>query len=107
MKYSNAVFLKVDVDKCPNTALDQGVTAMPTFIFFRNRSKLGICQGADKNTLESKIQQFYGSGDTEDTEGSVAGHVRSSDNVYLHIFGMLALVAVLYFWNTFSKGDTK
>ncbi|XP_043469683.1 thioredoxin-like protein 1 [Leptopilina heterotoma] len=75
VKYSNAVFLKVDVDKCPNTALDQGVTAMPTFIFFRNRSKLGICQGADKNTLESKIQQFYGSGDTEDTEGSVAGHM--------------------------------
>lgn len=36
-KYMKAVFLKVDVDKCQETAAAQGVSAMPTFIFYRNR----------------------------------------------------------------------
>ncbi|KAG7210197.1 hypothetical protein KM043_011752 [Ampulex compressa] len=74
-KYPNAVFLKVDVDKCKETAAVQGVTAMPTFIFYRNRTKLGLCQGADPAGLESKIQQFYGSGDAEDTESPISGHM--------------------------------
>lgn len=36
-KYPRAVFLKVDVDKCQETAAAQGVSAMPTFIFYRNK----------------------------------------------------------------------
>uniref|UniRef100_A0A6P7GMQ4 Thioredoxin-like n=1 Tax=Diabrotica virgifera virgifera TaxID=50390 RepID=A0A6P7GMQ4_DIAVI len=36
-KYPKAVFLKVDVDQCQETAAAQGVSAMPTFIFYRNR----------------------------------------------------------------------
>ncbi|XP_031837379.1 thioredoxin-like [Nomia melanderi] len=75
VKYPNAVFLKVDVDKCTETAAVQGVSAMPTFIFYRNQTKLGLCQGADPIGLESKIQQFYGSGDTEDSESPVSGHM--------------------------------
>lgn len=31
------MFLKVDVDRCAETAGAQGVSAMPTFIFYRNR----------------------------------------------------------------------
>ncbi|CAK9834106.1 Thioredoxin-like protein 1 [Anthophora retusa] len=75
VKYPNAVFLKVDVDKCAETAAVQGVSAMPTFIFYRNQAKLGLCQGADPVGLESKIQQFYGSGDAEETESPVSGHM--------------------------------
>ncbi|XP_076235201.1 thioredoxin-like [Calliopsis andreniformis] len=75
VKYPNAVFLKVDVDKCAETAAMQGVSAMPTFIFYRNHTKLGLCQGADPVGLESKIQQFYGSGDSEDSESPVSGHM--------------------------------
>ena len=96
------MFLKVDVDKCAEIASMQGVTAMPTFIFYRNQTKLGLCQGADPVGLESKIQQFYGSGDSEDSESPVSGHVRNSDNVYYHIFGMIFLAAVLYFWNKYQ-----
>ncbi|XP_011494907.1 PREDICTED: thioredoxin-like protein 1 [Ceratosolen solmsi marchali] len=74
-KYPNAIFLKVDVDKCADTATGQGVSSMPTFILYRNRTKLDSCQGADPTSLESKIQHFYGSGDSDDIEGSVGGHI--------------------------------
>ncbi|KYM98452.1 Thioredoxin-like protein 1 [Cyphomyrmex costatus] len=72
LKYPKAVFLKVDVDKCADTASMQDVSAMPTFIFYRRRTRLGHCQGADPVGLESKIQQFYGSGDADDADDSVA-----------------------------------
>lgn len=56
--------MKVDVDKCQETAAAQGVSAMPTFIFYRNKSKIDRVQGADPAGLEAKIQQHIGS--TED-----------------------------------------
>lgn len=73
-KYTLAVFLKVDVDQCPDTAASQGVTAMPTFIFFRSKVKLAQIQGADPQALENKIKELVGS-DTDDSEGVVPGHV--------------------------------
>ncbi|WAR29944.1 TXNL1-like protein [Mya arenaria] len=39
-KYPKAVFLKVDVDQCQGTAQAQGVSAMPTFIFYKNKMDL-------------------------------------------------------------------
>lgn len=59
-KYPNAVFLKVDVDQCQETAAGQGVTAMPTFMFFRNKTKLDKIQGADNKALEDMIKKHYG-----------------------------------------------
>lgn len=67
-KYPKAIFLKVDVDKCQDTAAGQGVSAMPTFIFYRNKSKLDRVQGANIEALESKIQQLIGSDDGDDGE---------------------------------------
>lgn len=67
-KYSRATFLKVDVDRCKETAASQGVSAMPTFIFYRNKSKLDRIQGADPQALEAKIKQYYGSTDSADGE---------------------------------------
>ncbi|XP_075160092.1 thioredoxin-like [Haematobia irritans] len=64
-KYPKAIFLKVDVDKCQETAAAQGVSAMPTFIFYRNRTKIDRVQGADVNALEAKIQEHIGSGGEE------------------------------------------
>jgi len=67
-KYPKAVFLKVDVDQCQETAASNGVSAMPTFIFFRNKTKIDKIQGADNKSLEDKIKQHYGEdgGDGED-----------------------------------------
>jgi hypothetical protein len=51
--------LQVDVDKCQETAAMQGVSAMPTFIFYRNKQKIDRLQGADINGLNAKIDQHY------------------------------------------------
>jgi len=72
-KYSKALFLKVDVDQCQETAAGQGVTAMPTFLFFRNKTKIDKLQGADNKALEEKIVQHYGEEGAEGEESGVKG----------------------------------
>ncbi|KAI8429570.1 hypothetical protein MSG28_000186 [Choristoneura fumiferana] len=74
-KFPRAVFLKVDVDRCGETASAQGVSAMPTFLFFRNRTKIDRLQGADSNALETKVRQYYGSDEAGDDDNAVAGHM--------------------------------
>ncbi|XP_055382555.1 thioredoxin-like protein 1 [Condylostylus longicornis] len=69
-KYPQAVFLKVDVDKCQDTAMTQGVSAMPTFILYRNKTKVDRLQGADILGLEAKIKQHIGS---EESSGEDCG----------------------------------
>lgn len=64
-KFPRAVFLKVDVDVCAETAAAQGVSAMPTFIFYRNKLKIDRLQGADIQSLESKIKQHIGTSEIE------------------------------------------
>ncbi len=73
-RYPRAVFLKVDVDQCPETAAGNGVTAMPTFIFFRNRTKIDRMQGGNPQELEQKVKQHYGSEDADD-DTAVQGYV--------------------------------
>ena len=58
VQYPAAMFIKVDVDKCPGTAAANNVSAMPTFIFFRNRAILDKIRGANKTDLENKIKQL-------------------------------------------------
>lgn len=66
-KFPEVVFLKLDVDACPETAISQGITAIPTFGFYKNVQKLDLVQGADPITLEQKITQF--SAEKEDLVG--------------------------------------
>ncbi|KAK3713413.1 hypothetical protein QZH41_008512, partial [Actinostola sp. cb2023] len=74
LKYLNAVFLKVDVDECQETASKQGVSAMPTFQFFKGQTKVDELTGADPKKLEEKIKKWIG--DEEDDGGcGVMGHV--------------------------------
>lgn len=67
--------MKVDVDQCPESAASNSVSAMPTFIFFRNRQRLAKIQGADPTALEAKIVELIGSGEftAADDSGSDAG----------------------------------
>ena len=66
LKYPNAHFLNVDVDDCPDTKGAYQITAMPTFVFLRNKTRLALMQGADKAGLEAKIKQFYTESESED-----------------------------------------
>lgn len=75
-KYPRAVFLKVDVDVCVETAAAHNVTAMPTFMFFRNRSEVDKIQGADSAALEAKIKELYESvGWDGETQSGVKGMI--------------------------------
>jgi len=67
-KYPSAVFMKVDVQVCQDLAAAQGVSAMPTFIFYRNRTKIDRLQGADIEALNAKIQQHIGAAGDEGGE---------------------------------------
>lgn len=58
-RYPNAVFLKIDVDKCQGTAMANNVSAMPTFVFMRGRVEIDRLRGADKTQLENKVKQHY------------------------------------------------
>ncbi|KAJ1217969.1 hypothetical protein NDU88_005556 [Pleurodeles waltl] len=55
-KYSEVIFLKVDVDD--NEAITQryGVTSMPTFLFIKNCEKVNVCTGADINAVEKRLK---------------------------------------------------
>ena len=70
---ADIVVVQVDVDQCQETAAGQGVTAMPTFLFFRNKTKIDKLQGADNKALEEKIVQHYGEEGGEGEESGVKG----------------------------------
>ena len=79
-KYPDAVFLKVDVDKCPGTAAANNVSAMPTFVFLRRHAEIDRIRGANKEQLEDKIKKNYASnggsqeqGTSSDSNGTSVG----------------------------------
>ncbi|KAJ3216471.1 negative regulator of the PHO system [Dinochytrium kinnereticum] len=55
--YANVGFLAVDVDKLKVTAQKYGITAMPTFMFFKKGKKVDELRGADKVQLEVLIKR--------------------------------------------------
>ncbi|KAJ3490442.1 hypothetical protein NLI96_g1427 [Meripilus lineatus] len=54
--FPGAKFYKVDVDAQPDISQEVGVRAMPTFIAFKNGSKIGDLVGANPSGLESLIK---------------------------------------------------
>lgn len=75
LKYTNVVFLKVDVDQCTTTSEKYGVTAMPTFIFIKLKQKVDELRGADPNLLLEKIKKNT-SDASEDEDDSGQEEVR-------------------------------
>ena len=76
-KYPNVIFLKVDVDKCKPVARAQGISAMPTFQFYRGGQKFFGFRGASVGKLESSIQKYSAAdavpSDEFEDEGSMMG----------------------------------
>ncbi|XP_066249501.1 UBX domain-containing protein 4 isoform X1 [Euwallacea similis] len=57
-EFPNVVFLKVDVDESGDISREYGITAMPTFVFLKNRREVSRVQGADGSRLRSTIQRY-------------------------------------------------
>lgn len=47
----------MDVDKNDETAESQGISAMPTFIFYREGNKVDSMKGADEGRLRELIEK--------------------------------------------------
>lgn len=55
--YTDVKFLKVDVDELSEVASEWSVTAMPTFLLFKNGEKVGEVVGANARALEAEIKK--------------------------------------------------
>ncbi|KAI5309704.1 hypothetical protein KEM55_002604 [Ascosphaera atra] len=60
-KANEVAFLKVDVDAQQSIAARYGVSAMPTFLFFKNGKQTDTVRGADVGTLVNKTLTFVDS----------------------------------------------
>jgi len=60
MDYPAAVFLKVDVDQCKQSAEKYAVSAMPTFVFLKGGVPIDKLSGADPNALKEMIKKHLG-----------------------------------------------
>jgi thioredoxin 1 len=49
----NLVVLKVDVDECEDLAAQYSISAMPTFVFIKNGTKVETMTGANADKLKS------------------------------------------------------
>ncbi|XP_019421225.1 PREDICTED: thioredoxin H-type-like [Lupinus angustifolius] len=56
-KFTNVIFLKVDVDELKSVAQDWAVEAMPTFVFIKEGSIVGKVVGAKKDELQQTLEK--------------------------------------------------
>ncbi|KAG0292116.1 hypothetical protein BGZ96_004531 [Linnemannia gamsii] len=86
-KHTSTIFAKVDVDKAQDCAGTYKVTAMPTILFFKNRSEVARVVGADVGKIQSYIKSyeggssFSGSGQTLGGSGSSSGSSSGGSNI--------------------------
>ena len=57
-QFSNAQFIKVNVDDLEEVAGLEGITAMPTFKFYKNGQVVHEFRGADKARLLKAVQEY-------------------------------------------------
>lgn len=72
-KYTNAVFLKIDVDECQETAQECGIRAMPTFQFYKNSKKVDEFSGASPDKLKAMIEKHIGGSSSSSSSSSSTG----------------------------------
>lgn len=59
-QFTNAHFVKVDVDDVPDVAQELGVRAMPTFILFQKGEKVAEVVGMNPPALLAAIEKLAG-----------------------------------------------
>ncbi|KAF9215199.1 Thioredoxin-like protein 1 [Podila verticillata] len=74
-QYKHVVFVKVDVDENQEVAAVAGVSAMPTFQFFKASKKVAELKGANPTQLEALTKQHQGPVDDASGSGSSSGSV--------------------------------
>ncbi|XP_048757092.1 thioredoxin-like [Ostrea edulis] len=57
-EFSGVNFIKVDVDENSETAEDCGISAMPTFFFYKAGNKLDEVVGASEASIREKIEKL-------------------------------------------------
>jgi len=57
-EYPDVVFLKVDVDECEDISAKYDITAMPTFVFIRNKQKIDAFSGANADKVKQYILKY-------------------------------------------------
>merc|ERR1711973_644548 len=55
-EYGDVVFVKVNVDTAEDLAAEQEISAMPTFLFFKNGEKVAVVVGANKEKIKAAIE---------------------------------------------------
>ena len=70
---THIIFAQVDVDKAKDVAQECGITAMPTFQFFKEGKKVDEVRGADVQQLTTKIGYYTSAAVKQNTGGTNTG----------------------------------
>ncbi|CAK9302149.1 unnamed protein product [Gordionus sp. m RMFG-2023] len=57
-KMNNIVCLKVDVDQHEELVERYDISAMPTFIYIKNKEKVDVISGANFEKIQEKVKQY-------------------------------------------------
>ncbi|PRP73415.1 cytosolic thioredoxin Trx1 [Planoprotostelium fungivorum] len=58
-EFTNAQFVKVNVEEQEGISKEHNIAAMPTFLFFKGGKKVADLVGADQNKLKGIIEKNY------------------------------------------------
>ncbi|KAI7822067.1 thioredoxin-like protein, partial [Gamsiella multidivaricata] len=79
-KHTSTIFAKIDVDQAQDCAKQYGVSAMPTILFFKNRSEVSRVVGADVGKIQALIKTYEGGSSFSGTGQTLGGSSSSSSN---------------------------
>ncbi|KAG4388795.1 hypothetical protein JHK82_026041 [Glycine max] len=57
--FTDAEFIKIDVDELSDVAKEFKVEAMPTFVLWKKGKEVDRVVGAEKDELKNKIEKHY------------------------------------------------
>lgn len=86
-------FARIDVDQLKSVARECQVTAMPTFIFFKDGVQVDQLKGADPRALETKITKLVSSGSTNTGPTLVKGMISLNSKIDIKQLEILNLDA--------------